>query len=146
MPTLTETIQRLGARYVIIQGRYNLTADALRLRDIRPIHCGDKYVFEFELQNSDESAYDLTGKTVRFTAKYVVGDEEASAIVQKTGVITNPPGTDGLVTVTLDPTDVAGPELIRGQYDLQVATDATDPETFIYGDIEFLPNITETAP
>lgn len=146
MPTLTETIQRLGADTVITQGRYDLTADAMRLRDQRPLHCGDKYVFTFSLQNDDESEYDLTGKTVRFTAKYAVGDAGAEAIVSVLGVISNPPGTDGVVTVTIAATDVPGPELIRGYYDLQVATDATDPETFIWGDIEFLPNITETVP
>jgi len=146
MPTLTETLRRLGAAFVIRQGRYDLTADALRLRQQKPIHCGDKYIFVFNLQNDDESEYDLTGKTVRFTAKYAVGDAGAEAIVQATGTIVNPPGTDGVVTITIASTDVPGPELIRGWYDLQVATDATDPETFVWGDIEFLPNITETAP
>lgn len=146
MPTLVETIQRLGASYVIKQGRYDLTADALSLRDQKPIHCGDKYVFTLTLQNDDGSAYDLTGKTIKFTAKYSMSDAEVDAIVQATGVIVTPPGTDGVVTVTILSTAVPGPELIRGYYDLQVATDASDPETFIWGDIEFLPNITQTAP
>lgn len=146
MPTLTETIRRLGATFVIRQGRYDLTESAMRLREQRPLHCGDQYIFTFTLQNDDESEYDLTGKTVRFTAKYAVGDTAAEAILSLTGTIVNPPGTDGVVTVTIASTDVTGPELIRGYYDLQVATDATDPETFIHGDIEFLPNITETAP
>lgn len=145
MPTLVETIQRLGASFVITQGRYDLTADALRLRQQKPIHCGDKYEFTLTLQNDDGSVYNLTGKTVKFTAKYAVSDDEGEAIVQVTGVNT-PPETDGVVVVTLTPTDVPGPELIRGYYDLQVATDADDPETFIWGDIEFLPNITQTAP
>lgn len=145
MPTLVETIQKLGASFVIKQGRYDLTADALRLREQRPLHCGDKYEFLLSLQNDDGSAFDLTGKTVKFTAKYAVSDDESEAVVQKTGVTQGAP-TNGVTLITLTPTDVPGPELIRGYYDLQVATDASDPETFIYGDIEFLPNITQTAP
>jgi VCBS repeat-containing protein len=145
MSAITETIKALGASFVIKQGKYDLTADAMKLRDQKPLHCGDKYVFTFTLQESDGSAKDLTDCTVRFTAKYAYGDTDNEAIVSLTGTIVNPPGTDGIVTITIAKTTVVGPELIRGYYDLQVDDASNDPETFIYGDIEWLPQVTITV-
>jgi hypothetical protein len=145
MADLVETILELGATFVIKQGRYNLTADAMKLREQRPLHCGDKYTFEFALQNADGTARDLTGCTVRLTAKYAYEDADVESIIQKTGIIAAPP-TDGIVTIEFAKTDVPGPQSIRGYYDLQVADASDDPETFIYGDIEWLPQVTIIVP
>lgn len=145
MADLVETILELGASFVIKQGRYDLTADAMKLREQRPLHCGDKYTFEFALLNSDETPRDLTDCTIKFTAKYSYEDSDLESIVQKTGSIVGDPA-DGIVTIELAKTDVPGPQSTRGYYDLQVADVSEDPETFIYGDIEWLPQVTIIVP
>jgi hypothetical protein len=145
MIDLEETIRVLGSDFMVNQGKYNLTSDAMNLRNQKPLHCGDKYVFQFTLQEADETAKDLTGCTIRFTAKYSYGDLDNEAIIQKTGSIVGDP-TDGIVTITIDKTDVPGPELIFGYYDLQISDASDDPETFIWGDIEWLPQTTIIVP
>ena len=146
MADIEDTIYRLEADFVIPQGKYDLTADAMKLRKQRPLHCGDKYTFQFALVESDGTTpVSLDGKTVKFTAKYAYEDADPG-IVQIDGVIVNPPGTDGLVTITIAKGAVAGPEAVFGYYDLQVSDASDDPETFIYGDIEWLPQVTIGTP
>jgi len=137
MPTLIDTIELLGASFVITQGRYDLTADSLRTRGERPLHCGDDYVFSFTLLDEDDDPVSLTGDTLTFTAKYAVN---GSTIVTVVAVLDADP-TTGKFTVTIADTAVAGPERIVGIYDIQ-RLHGTEKSTLIYGDIEFLPNVT----
>jgi hypothetical protein len=142
--SLTETIKELGSDFVIQQGEYDLTADAMRLRSQRPLHCGDDYTFNFTAYESDgETEKDLSGATITFTAKYDVADADGYAIVQKSGTLVDAP--NGQFKVELADSDVAGPEFIRGYYDLQI-TIAGETVTWLYGDIEFLPNVTQATP
>jgi hypothetical protein len=114
----------------------------MRLRDQRPLHAGDDYVFTFTFVDENEDPVDITGGQIRFTAKFDVADADPG-IIQKVGVI--PTGTDGVFTITLTETDVVGPEFLRGRYDVQLTLSGTT-ETILSGHIEFLPNVSQTTP
>lgn len=135
---ITDVLYQLGAEFVITQGEYSLTADAMRMREQRPIYCGDDYVFNFQWVDSDGGPIVITGATITITAKYYPTD--AANIVTKTATITD--GAQGEFTITLADTDVPGPELITGVYDIQITYVGGSKETILSGDIEFLPNLT----
>jgi hypothetical protein len=143
MADLVETIQLRTSAFVIIQGEYDLTADALRDRNRRSLVAGDDYTFEFTLVESDGTTpRDISAATIRFTAKYKPTDADPG-IVQISATIVD--GPTGRFDVILSESDVAGPQAIRGLYDIQM-TIAGDTETLIHGDIEWAPNITVTTP
>jgi len=144
MATLQDTIVNLGSSMTINQGQFNLTSEYFELNEIRPLHCGDDFSFEFTYEDSDGNAIDITGATIRFTAKYDITDDDNEAIVQKTAVLTDP--SNGVFTITLTDTDVVGPERIFGYYDIQLTESGGDTSTLVWGNIEFLPNITQTVP
>ena len=127
---------------MIKQGKYNLTADALTLRQQKPLYAGDDYTFYFTLQDDNGDPVDITNAAIKFTAKYNNSDDESTeAIVTKTATITSP--TDGEFNVAIVNTDVPGPELIFGYYNVQITYVGGTIETLLYGDIEFLPNVAE---
>ena len=115
----------LASTFVIKQGSYDLTEAAMRLRSQRPLHSEDDYQFDFEYVDEDGNAIDITGATITFTAKYALTDVDGSAIVKKTGAIVV--AADGTFSVTLTDGDVAGPEYIRGYYDVQITIGSTTP-------------------
>jgi hypothetical protein len=142
MSVLTETVIARGVSMSVYQGKYDLTADALEIRGCRVLHCGDDYTFIFTLMASDTVPKDLTGATVVFTAKYYYADADSESIVQKTGTVTDEKG--GIVKIELVHGDVTGPNHVLGYYDLQVQI-GTVVETWLYGDIEFLPDVTRST-
>lgn len=143
MNTITETIASLGTSAVITQGEYPLTSQAMLLRNQRPLHCGDDYKFEFTVVDEDGDARVITGATIRFTVKLKKSDADPG-IVQKTATIVD--GAAGRFDVELVATDVIGPEAQRAYYDIQMTSSGGDTETLIYGDIEFLQDVTTTTP
>lgn len=122
---------------MIKQGQYDLTADALRQRAQRPLHCGDDYEFTFNLVDSNGAAVNLTGAAITMTAKKFVTD--VSAIFTKSATVATP-ATLGRFTVTLTNTDVAGPAAIYGYYTIQM-TLASKKSVLLSGNIEFLAKI-----
>jgi hypothetical protein len=138
MTTLTETIAMLDAPFVITNGRYSLTADAMSLRGQQPLYAGDDYVFQFTLVDSAGNPIDITGDSFTFTAKY---SPAGATIVTKSGAIVD--ASAGQFSVTLEDVDVPGPELIHGFYDIQRTIAGSGLKvTLISGDIEWLPNLT----
>lgn len=133
----------LATTFDIVQGAYDLTEAAMRLRDQRRLYAGDDYQFDFVYTDGAGSPVDVSSGTITFTAKYAPDDADVDAIVKKTGTITD--GPNGKFNVVLDESDVPGPENIRGIYDLQITIGAVT-ETIISGHIEFLANITQSTP
>lgn len=138
VPSLIESITQLGAVFMSNQGDYSLTAEAMKLRGQRPLHCGDDYVFNWTYEDSDEAGIDISGYTILFTAKYAASD--STNIVQAAGSLVGG-GTGGQFTVTIARTDVVGPEAVYGVYDIQLTDGSSNVETILHGDIEFLPSV-----
>jgi len=143
MNLIVETIKRKGSNFVITQGHYDLTVDAMDLRDQRPLHAGDDYAFEFTYVDESENAIDISGADIRMTIKFDVGDNDGSSILQKTATITSAP--DGQFKIEIARDDVPGPQRILAYYDIQM-TISSKNERILHGDIEFLPNITQVNP
>lgn len=144
---IVETIQLQGVSFVIKQGVYNLTADAMRLRDQAPLYSGDDYTFQFTLVDALGAAVNITGLTIKMSIRFSLIDG-AAVSVTKSATIVN--GAAGRFDVVLARTDVAGPNLRFGKYDIQKTVTSGGPtystQTLLSGDIEFLPNITQTVP
>lgn len=94
---------------------------------------GTKVVLNLTLQDALAAAQDLTGATLtwRLTRNYSV-----PSVLNKTGVITNPPGTDGLAAVTLDPADTLD---LQGTYyhEIKAAYSGTNEKTWRLGTLIF---------
>lgn len=140
MPDLSETITLLDASFqVIIEGQYDLTADAMRIRNQRPLYSGDDYEFAFTLVDTDGDPVSITGATIEFTAKFKPGDADPG-IVQVTGVVTD--GPNGEFTIMLANTDVPGPYAKLAFYEVQM-TVGSNIRTILHGNIEFLSQLTD---
>ncbi len=135
-----DTIQLLGASFVIYEGNYDLTIEQLQLHDRRPRICGDNYTFDFSLLDPAGAPKVITGATITMTIRYAVYDADP-ALVVKTGTVID--GPNGRFTVSLIPTDVPGPEFIRGVYDVSMALGGLK-ETVLWGDIEFAAQVTRS--
>lgn len=61
MDALVDTLQLLGSNVVIYEGRYDLTIEQLRLRNVRPFVCGDDYVLDLSLLQLDGTAKTIVG-------------------------------------------------------------------------------------
>lgn len=145
---IVETIQLQGVSFVIKQGVYNLTADAMRLRDQAPLYSGDDYTFQFTLVGADGvTPVNITGLTIKMSIRFSLIDG-AAVSVTKSATIVN--GAAGRFDIVLARTDVTGPNLRFGKYDIQKTVTTAGPtystQTLLSGDIEFLPNITQTVP
>lgn len=144
---IVETIQLRGAVFVIQQGIYNLTAQAMRLRDQAPLYAGDDYLFQFTLQNPDLTPVNITGWTIKMTFRFSLIDGVPATFTKSATVIS---GIAGRFDVVIARTDWSGPDLRFGKYDIQrvitLAGPVYDAQTLLSGDIEFLPNITQTVP
>lgn len=111
---------------------------------------GDTRVWSMTIKTRDGNPFDLTGYTVKMTAKRAVTDADGSAVFQKTspagGITINSP-TAGTITVTLSPSDTSGlpAYTIRLVYDLQV-TNGTDTRTALLGYLLIKPDVTITTP
>jgi hypothetical protein len=138
MPDISETIYLQSAVFMIKQGQYDLTADALRIRGQRPLYCGDNYSFTFVLVDANGTPVVITGAAITMTAKKFVTDLTGT-IFTKSATVTD--GAHGTFTVAIANTDVAGPAAIYGCYDIQMTLSAVKT-TLLSGNIEFLQNVT----
>lgn len=127
---------------MVKQGQYDLTADSMRLRNQRPLFGGDDYTFEFTYVDENGDPIDISGATIHMTIKFDVGDNDPG-ILQKSGTVVDGPA--GRFDVAIVSSDVVGPQRIGAYYDVQM-TLSGETETILHGDIEFLPNITQTTP
>lgn len=101
-------------------------------RSQRPLYIGDDYTLEFILTDSAGVAVDITGATIKFTARSKFQD--VTPIVQKTATVTDP--TAGKFTIAIVKTDVTGTDLLRGYYDIEM-TLAGSVTTILSGVVEF---------
>jgi hypothetical protein len=133
---------------LIIQGRYDLTADAMRLRSQRPLVIGDDYTYLFTLRDTLGAAINLTGSTIKFTVKYRYQDADAAALLAKTcTLLTQAGATLGQFTLSILHGDLTATDWIRAYYDIQrtIAGAPSIVSTIIFGDIEFVPDLTRTV-
>lgn len=95
------------------------------------------------------AAYNLTGASLWFTAKYTTADADVAAVFQKTLadglVITD--AVNGLVTATLAPSDTSTLPDSRTilDWDLQVKTVAGSVYTVAIGKLTVFPDVTRTT-
>lgn len=133
---------------MIKQGTYNLTADAMKLRDQAPIVAGDDYLFQFTLQNPDGTPVVVTGWTIKMTVRFSLIEGVAATFTKTASIVSGPAGR---FDIAISRSDWSGPNLRFGKYDIQrVITTMPGPVydsiTLISGDIEFRPNITQAVP
>ncbi len=87
------------------------------------MHRGDSATFGVSVLDTAKVPVNITGATVRFTAKYRVSDLDSAALIQRVGVITN--ATLGQAEIRLLPADTSA---LTGtttlHYDVEL-TDAT---------------------
>jgi hypothetical protein len=139
---MNETIQLASEDYIIYQGKYDLSIDALVLAGMRPIIAGDTYTLTFAIRDIEGAIVDLTDASIVMTVKYKYTDEDEDSIIQLTGAI----ATDNKsFTLTIADDDIVSDDLIRGVYDIKKIVDE-DVTTLLYGAIEILPPVTLTVP
>lgn len=141
MNEISETIHLLNSNHMIDQGKYDLTADAMKLRGQRPLHCADDYIFTFTITNPDGSTYTIaSGSVITMLISFSSIDGTAVSL-SKTASITD--AAHGIFTVTLTDADMPGPGLRFGKYDIKLTgpTPGFLISTLTYGDIEFLQKV-----
>lgn len=147
MTTLIETIQLRGAAFVIDQGTYNLTADAMRLRGQQPLYAGDDYLMQLTLKDPSGVVVPITGWAIKMTVRFSALDGVAASFTKSASIVDGP---NGRFDIAIARTDWPGPNLRFGKYDVQrtitLAGPTYDTSTLLSGDIEFLPNITQAVP
>lgn len=96
----------------------------------------------------DGAAVDVTGASVRFTAKRLPTDADGSAVITRTvgsGVTLTDP-TNGVITVVLDPDDTDALEVpVTLLWDLQVTSGGL-PRTVAHGTLAIAADISRTVP
>ena len=112
----------------------------------------DTKVANFEVVNSDGTAMNLTGATVRFTAKWEHTDADADAVIKLDnagfgGVTVNSPATEGTGVITIPKTATTSLPLHRVDlvYDLKVKTASGTEHTVSRGLLIVYPNVTSTV-
>lgn len=111
---------------------------------------GDTYVFTLNVIQSG-AAYNLTGSTVRMTAKRDYNDADGSATFTRsspsTGIVLTSP-TLGIATVTISPASTSSlpaAEVIL-YYDIQVTDSSGNVFTVVDGLLKVLPDVSITTP
>jgi hypothetical protein len=112
---------------------------------------GDTYVFEITVLNYDGTAFDLTGASLRFTAKWDIRALDAAAVITLTtggGGIVVTSATDGEATVTILPSHTTSlpSHTTKLVYDIQVYLSATQVYTVMQGVLTVVPDSSVTAP
>ncbi len=109
---------------------------------------GDTTIFRATVRDADGVALNLTGKTIRFTAKYGIADADAAAVIAKTtptGVVITDAAA-GICEVRLVTTDTstltATYDLV---WDLQVA-DGSSTQTVDSGVLRVEMDATRASP
>jgi phage terminase large subunit-like protein len=111
---------------------------------------GDEFIFNIAVV-LDGVAVNITGKTLRMTAKWSADDADADAVFSLTSTgsagitVTNAAG--GLATVTVAPAKTSSlpARQVSLVYDIQLHTDATDPKTIASGTLLVRPDVTRTV-
>lgn len=113
---------------------------------------GDDHTFAIAVTNPDGTATDITGATLRWTAKTNLGDTDAQAVMVKTSL--TPPGsgitidtpTSGLASLIFVPSDtLAFLKETQLFYDLQI-TSGGKTETIDSGWVVVTMDVSITAP
>jgi len=111
----------------------------------------DTKVIDFVAYNGDGTVMDLTGATIRFTAKWDYFDADADAVIKLdnailTGITVTAPATAGVGVVTIPKTATSSLPKHRSDlvYDIKVKKADTTEHTTARGRFVVLPNSTET--
>lgn len=113
---------------------------------------GDTPVWDLFVPREDGSPFDLTGYTIRMTAKRSVDDSDADAIFQLStvaGTITITDAANGLAEMQPERADTSSLTTdVNAYWDVQVAKDGSPDETFTVADgtLTIKRDITRTAP
>lgn len=110
---------------------------------------GDTYTFSLAVTQAG-SAFNLTGGSVRMTAKWAYTDADVAAVFTRTigSGISIVSASGGLTTVTIAPANTSSlpGNLVNLVYDIQV-TDASDNiYTIVDGILTVLPDVSITTP
>lgn len=128
--------------------RHDITADELLAAGFRQLHAGDDFNHEF-IFTRNSVALDLSGATVRFTVKEDSIEPDAQAkLTFDSGTVADLEITDatgGKIVVKFKKADTENLEGLF-QYDVQASLGGGAVITLARGKIEFLPNLTRTAP
>lgn len=109
---------------------------------------GDAFTFTLTVTQAG-AAYNLTGCSIRFTAKWSYSDADGSAVFSRTvgsGItVTNAAG--GIATVALAPSNTSSLPASRTDlvYDIQV-TNGSNPFTVVQGTLSVYPDVSVTTP
>ena len=105
---------------------------------------GDSFKFVLDI-DIDGSPYNLTGTTMKMTAKWSHSDSDANALFQKTigDGITYTDAANGQAQIILAPADTISlpPQIVVLQYDVEL-TDGSSVYTVARGDLAVLPDVT----
>ena len=112
---------------------------------------GDQFTFSRAVYDANGSAVNISGKTIRMTAKYTPADPDASAVFTLTSpssgiTITSAAGGRYQVIIPATATSALAPHPVDLQYDIQIANSAGNPQTVMRGVLTVEPDISQTAP
>ena len=112
-----------------------MMAETANLEVIR----GDTKKFNITVRDSSEAIFDLTGYSMKFTAKSALTLEDADAEISSTAVIANP--ATGIGAFTLTPTDTSI-YISEYLYDIQISDGAANVYTIVQGTFTVTQDIT----
>jgi len=101
---------------------------------------GDSLALTHTIKDSNGSAVDISSTTPYFTVKTNDTYPDGSAIIQKTGDLTDP--TNGECTFILDPTDTAI-AIDSYYFDIQITFSGSDIRTSESGTFQVLQDVTK---
>lgn len=110
---------------------------------------GDTFVFSRTVYDANGDVVDITGMTVRLTAKYAVTDDDGDAVFTLStggnGIVLTTPAS-GIYTVTIDPEDTEDlPSFpVNLVYDIQLI-DGSTVNTIMSGVLTVVPDVGVTA-
>lgn len=125
-----------------IYGREHVS---LNLKMVR----GDTYQFDATIM-LDGVPVDLTGGTVRMTAKWAVSQADNAAVFQlssATSGITITDAVNGEISVTITPSNTSSlpAKKVELPYDIQFVDSTSNVFTVLYGTLTIVPDVTITA-
>lgn len=103
------------------------------------IYKGDDFEEIIEFQESGGSAMDLTGWTAR---SQIRKKQERTADLVVDFTVTIPTPTDGKVYLTLTDTETGAITVEDGHYDILLTNASNFDETYVIGDVTFMPTVT----
>lgn len=127
----------------LIYGRDHLSLNLLMVR-------GDTYQFDIAVTNNG-TAVDLTGMTIRFTAKRNVRDADVSAVIALSTATTGISvlsATAGTARITIPSSATTGlaAHKVELPYDIQLVDSSSNVFTVTRGVLTIVPDVTVTTP